>query len=37
VCVGARDEIAADPWGDMQALLEEGRKIGGTHFVVLHR
>mmetsp|Transcript_74808 Transcript_74808/g.121557 ORF Transcript_74808/g.121557 Transcript_74808/m.121557 type:complete len:881 (+) Transcript_74808:52-2694(+) len=33
---GARDEIAADPWGDMQALLEEGRKIGGTHFVVLH-
>jgi hypothetical protein len=29
-----RAEHLPDPWGDMQALLEEGRRLGGTHFVV---
>ena len=29
-----RSEHLPDPWGDMQALLEEGRRLGGTHFLV---
>jgi hypothetical protein len=33
---GSREIEEADPWGDMQALLQEGRALGGTHFVVLH-
>jgi len=33
---GARRIEEADPWGDMEALLLEGRKLGGTHFVVVH-
>ena len=31
-----RREDEADKWGDMQRLLEEGRALGGTHFLVLH-
>ena len=33
---GSREIEDPDPWGDMQALLQEGRALGGTHFVVLH-
>ena len=36
IAKGPREEADVDVWGDMQALLEEGRRIGGTHFVVIH-
>jgi len=31
-----RADTEEDAWADMQRLLEEGRRAGGTHFVVLH-